>query len=30
MKVMAVFWRMIVEGLIRRVRKGREVLISLH
>ena len=30
MKVMAVFWRMIVEGVIRKARNGREVLISLH
>jgi len=27
---MAVFWRVVFEGVIRKARKGREVLISLH
>ena len=30
MKVMAVFWRMAFEGVIRKASKGRDVLISLH
>ena len=30
MKVMAVFWRMVFDGVIRKARKGREVMISLH